>query len=442
MTIGTIGLALFLASAMRMQNFQTCESLFFTIVPRQTEAQSCGYAILAGLIGLIGPQVTLETDSNVVYAGGVGRTSIDERSLMRRYGDFSIECPRALSFRDMIMILADYGIPSAPFRLPSEKIGATIAQAGLLILHYAAPTPHFVLALGEEKGFFAVADPADGLTALSAEELAERISGYVLIPLVPASRQEDIKATCGEKTHSAVSRRTWLKTMSAGLFGQSASGNVEPQRLHVEFGTSTSASRDTKNNPVFSPTLFFSTEWALSETMTITGEVRVEPVLFAALSVSTGLQWHHSLQAPNRNLSCAFIAAVQRSQTAELFVEPRASVRYSLLSSPFLLTGQLDIAPSFLLSSLNEGGNIRFHHQKFSPSFSASCVFSSVLACKTSIRQSFSLGIAPVSDFSWTGEFEMGLYTPAGRALLYSGVILNLDVETTKRGEAVFSITL
>ena len=441
-TIGTIGLALFLASAMRMQNFQTCESLFFAIVPRQAEAQSCGYAVLAGLIGLIGPQVTLETDPNAGRAGDVGRITTDERSLIKRYGDFSSECARALSFRDMIVILADYGIPSAPFRLPSEKIKTTIAQEGLLILHYAAPAPHFVLALGEEKGFYALADPADGLMALSAEELTERISGYALIPLVATSRQKEIKAIAAEKTHLAVSRRTQLEKMTAGVFNQNASENNEPQKLHGEFGFSTSTSLDTNNNPVFSPTIFFSTEWALSETATILGEVHVEPVLFADLSASTGMEWHHSLQAPNRNLSYAFIATVQRSRTAELFVEPRASVRYSLLSSPFLLTGQLDIAPSFLLPSLNEVESIQFHHQKFSPSFSASCVFSSVLACKTSLRQSFSLGLAPAPAFSWTGEFEIGLYTPVGRALLYSGVILNLDVERTKKGEAIFSITL
>lgn len=263
--MGSIGMAFILASALQAQLLETRESLLFAVVPRQAEAQSCGYAVLAGLIRLLGASSgTDSTPSDTQHTGDASLPIADEASLIARYGGSAPEGAKPLSLLDMTRILADYGVSSVPVWIAPENIGAALSRAGLLILHYRAPSPHFILALGMEDGLIAVADPADGLTVLSAEELATRASGYALILSTDEPQRRRAAATAAEATHSAAICRRQLKTIAGDILRGGGTGEKGQRNFHMEVEFSASSFREESGDLVFSPSLFCSAEWTLS----------------------------------------------------------------------------------------------------------------------------------------------------------------------------------
>ncbi|TXT48698.1 MAG: hypothetical protein FD137_940 [Spirochaetes bacterium] len=128
-------------------------SLTFSIAPRQSTPDSCGYAAAAGMLSLYFKAPQAEPPP-----------------------------PRAkqASFSDIASIFELQGLPSYPYWVEPRLILSAIRQAGPAILHLDAPTNHFILGISETEDGLFVADPEWGSGVLALEELSRRASGYLL----------------------------------------------------------------------------------------------------------------------------------------------------------------------------------------------------------------------------------------------------------------------
>lgn len=437
------GLVLALASSLQMQAPQTCESLFFSIVPRQSEANSCGYAVLAGLIGLAAAQ------RKTLGSGYPLQVAVDEAQLLERYGGASrkglgsMETPKTLSLGSMARVLTDYGIPSLLLRIVPGAMDAVLAGPAPIVLHYDKPAPHFVLALGAEDGYAVLADPADGLVALSSEELAGRASGYALLPLLAPEREGRPQTIVDEAKKAASLRRKRLDLIAGSAFGGGAA-NVAARKkglenVRVELGMSAASMRGADGFS-FSPTIFFAGEWAPSDAIALFAEASVKANEWRPFSVasrlSAGLEWRRLSRERNRSLGIALLAGGDDD-----LLESGLRLRYSALADPFLLTGTMTAGIGLPRRSLGESGPPAvIQAVAIEPKFSALCALSSTMAVELELCQTFKLGLSGSARIEWLGRLELGILMPIGDWLCGTGARVYLDEESDSRGEAVISI--
>ncbi|MFZ2912817.1 MAG: cysteine peptidase family C39 domain-containing protein [Rectinemataceae bacterium] len=169
------------------------QSLSFSIVPKQTKPDSCGVAVLTGMLSL--------------RKGG----GPDETALLASDPGLGAAADGGISLADMLDALAVQGIRSAAFRTDYEGLREAIARYGPVALHLEEPRAHFVLALAADGEAVVVADPAEGLLALERSLLELRWSG-ALLAMEPDTSISTFQAAAG-----IMSRRDMLAAEVSGI---------------------------------------------------------------------------------------------------------------------------------------------------------------------------------------------------------------------------------
>ena len=151
-----------LFTALALTQGPSKSALRYEHVMRQMHDASCGYAVVASLLGL--------------YLGsGISETDLYE--LHTQAGDDG-----RISFSDMVEIFAHYGIEAGGYLMTYAELQSTIGTHRPVIVHVAEPVSHFMIVVGMTCEYIAVADPAAGLFALHRSAFTDRWTGYVLVP--------------------------------------------------------------------------------------------------------------------------------------------------------------------------------------------------------------------------------------------------------------------
>jgi len=429
-----LGLAFALASALQLTTPLSYESLAFSVVPRQSGAHSCGFAVIAGLAKLAGAAPD--------DAAAIEKALIESQG---KLGTGSVQ--QALSMGDMIAILSGLGIPSIPVRLEMDSLSAALRGFSPLVLHLDKPTPHFVLGLGAERGLAVVADPARGLVAMRDRELASRASGYALLPSLELRPEPGSGKAFDGMASGAVKRRLGLESLAWRSGGASMKGKDEPSRLHAELGVRVGSGEESADGSPVSPGIFLRGLWAPSGNLSILAEAecRLLTVMGSPgkFLFSSGLEWHRSEGPEDRSSGFAIMAALERKSGEAWSIGPRLVVRHSVIADPFLLTGSLGAGMEFRFGSGQKGeAREALTRYRVSPSLSVLGALSPDLACKAALDQSFGLSARKDAGLAWNAWLELGMYMPAGLTLLYAGARTRLDGSRNGSGEVLLSITL
>jgi ABC-type bacteriocin/lantibiotic exporter with double-glycine peptidase domain len=140
------------------------EALRFAFVNEQGFDRSCGYSAAASLLSLY------------------WSIPVDEEELVRRYALEDLESGRlAVTFATLARILGDYGFAAKAVVMTWPQLGEALGKYSPIILHYARPDRHFVLAIYAKDGWIITLDPALGCELQSREQFMERWSGAALL---------------------------------------------------------------------------------------------------------------------------------------------------------------------------------------------------------------------------------------------------------------------
>ena len=453
-----LGLAFVLASALHVSAPQTAESLLFAVVPRQSEARSCGYAVLAGLLRYAG------IDRNRDIRPVSGTEAITESSLLEKYGKLEkLGAIQPLSMKGMIEILADFGIPSIPLKIDPCTVGDLLRQRAPLIIHFVKPTLHFALGLGANGERATVADPARGLVTLTERELTEKASGFVLVPALSGAAAAAARESAGAVIQEAMERGAFLQAAAKSADEMPAGSGASASECGMELGIRTGSIVGQTGLERFSSTFFFSGDWSMAKALTLLFGVSliIQPAdpWMGEIRLESGMEWHREPQGEGQSLGRALMGTVESSKfifssraaedtldalalRCHLF-EPRFRLRYSVVADPWLLTGMLGAGLVFQPEVLSaSGGNLSARDLAIRPSLKALCAFSSSLAGIAELGQSFIFDLDGSTPMLLEGTFELGMYIQAGSMLFRAGARFRLDGGNGSRGDAVFSCSL
>ncbi len=451
-----LGLVLALASALSLQAAETLENLGFGIVPRQSEAASCGYAVTAGLLNL------QENEDSPRPPGAP--FPVTEQYLLERYGgDRPVGDRAPLSMLDMIGILADFGLGAIPLKLDPGMLGALFETAPSLVIHYDRPVSHFVLGLDADAEFLTVADPECGLVSMTRSEMAGRASGYVLLPLSgprPCGR-EDPALSAAVRDSKGI--RSMLSAAARGFGAGSAQRRSVGGSLRREAGFSIASSWSEAGVAEILPSAFFGLEWAASNPLTLVGKLGFRrdpgPARRDLLELSPGIEWHRENEAGSRGFGIALLIAarLERSRRPAGFregskavpgnpdsygLEPLLRFRYSTLAHPFLLTGTAGLKASFSDSAPVKptSGRAKTFSIAFPSELSALCAFSPSMTGTAGLEQEFLFPLDGQNRMEWKASLSLGLDIPSEGALFCAGARIRLDSDPKTKGEVLFSV--
>lgn len=144
------------------------EGLRFSAVFEQEADLSCGLAAAASVLALY---CSIPADEAFVYTliGGTGRGA-----------------GRGIALGDIGHAFSAVGVSSRAFRMDDAQLERAL-ELGFapIVVRYDRPSPHFALLLGSGSGpfgeFFAMADPARGIEALSRSDFDARWCGAALL---------------------------------------------------------------------------------------------------------------------------------------------------------------------------------------------------------------------------------------------------------------------
>jgi predicted double-glycine peptidase len=154
---------------------QSWQETRYTYVVHQNVWWSCGAAAVATLLEQYYGVPVQEED----ILDGIMR----RESLRSQAGGLSM-----LSLQEA---LSSFGVNAKAFQISIRNLADYFNRGGLpIIVHFARPRPHFVVAVALINGILAVADPSFGerLLTLSELESTKGFAGYILVPL-PNSAQ-------------------------------------------------------------------------------------------------------------------------------------------------------------------------------------------------------------------------------------------------------------
>ena len=491
-----LGLAFAFASVLQLAAPKSVEDLSFAIVPRQSHADSCGYAVLAGLLRIAESRGQF-SDESWYYTGTATEASLMERYRQTEPDEEKRPGSDRLTILGMIKILDDFRISSIPVKLDPQKIAGTLGRISPIILHYDKPRPHFALGLNADSGLVAVADPESGLAAMPESELAARSSGYALLPLLktrglaaPGRREE---AAAGK----ALIRRLSLERAASRASARPPGDEQGDSDFQTEFGVFAGTLRRGNGTSSFFPGVFFAGDWAISKELrfmmetsagfsaasaTLTASVsQAAPLLSEAspaparLRASAGLEWHRENEAKDTGIGFAFMAAalskeIAPAQAAEAeasaeaaaaadpadknrssaiwLLGPQFRFRYSAIVDPFLLSGALGFSPLLRFETGErtetcfDKGSVLVRKLLLLPSCTAFCALSPTLAGRIALGQSFIFDVNGSAEVVWEGKLELGMQIASKVASFYVGTRFRLDEGGGPGGEVLFSCSL
>jgi len=168
------------------------------MLPLQTSASSCGYAVAAGLINIMRSSAYLagfedQELERETYANLYIPAFENDQALAQTYRKAS-----PISLADIKAILARQGIDSMAFKFSPGVLHRLVESLDTpLILHIRGRFSHFVLIIDAkldaeedaESAGILLFDPSCGLALLSESELKSLVSGYCLLPIRYACKQ-------------------------------------------------------------------------------------------------------------------------------------------------------------------------------------------------------------------------------------------------------------
>lgn len=160
-------LVFLLASLFSLSAGTDRQSLNYSIVPRQEEVNTCGFAIAAGILAAV--------------SGDALSAVPDEASLTADYARHDTRgSPESSTLLDLLKIFAQNGVTAIPFSGSSEDATAMLSQGIPLVTHLKSPTEHFILALGLSQDGIDIADPDAGFQIMPMDNFSARISGFFI----------------------------------------------------------------------------------------------------------------------------------------------------------------------------------------------------------------------------------------------------------------------
>lgn len=169
-------MATILSLLLLVQTMQSAECLRFAQVAEQGYDTSCGLSVISELLTRywnypISEEALVAEWSALRQMGGQPQ----EPTSTRNQENFSV------SFKDMQDLLSHHGFASKAFRFTYEQLVKAAKTYAPMVLHFADQEGHFVLCLAAEEACLVIADPAEGVSWLSREDLLPRWQGYALL---------------------------------------------------------------------------------------------------------------------------------------------------------------------------------------------------------------------------------------------------------------------
>jgi len=372
----------------------------FELVPRQSGNDTCGYAVLAGVIELHRPSGMSLTGREAFLRATDGASGDTKGGV--------------LSFADMCGILADYGIGSFPLRIGLAELLSAIEGYGPAIVHLNWPTPHFILGLASAGDGIMAADPEWGLRVFSKEELVVRYSGFALFTTLENSALR-ADARFRDVLRETLTRQKWLEaSVIRGSGGGNASEGASKAAsasggdFSAEWGAELSGAESRIRIGLFwSP----FTDWYLS-LRADTGVSGGTPAFVSGVETRIGSASTIRHEFVGLELSCG-IHPFSLAQTALTF-------RVSELRAPAVFTASASFGP--ILSPQADGIQpVRLSGFRWVTSIGCLAALSPDLAFQTTLEQGFAIG----GGNGWMRRLESGFLFIGKTSTLYMGALLD-----------------
>lgn len=231
-------LVFLLASLFSLTASTDQQSLKYSIVPRQREVNSCGFAVATGILRAVSDT----TPSSVP----------DEAALTAVFAQHDSEGRlETASMLDLLRIFAHYDLTAIPFKGSIADAVAMLAQGIPLITHFQIPTEHFILAAGLSPFGIAAADPDAGFQIIPMDDFSTRASGF-FIALPDLQNNASFSKSVSEASALTLRQMEFLSQLAGGEIMQ------KPTSQGYEAQSSKVGKAVRENSLGFSVTLFGS----------------------------------------------------------------------------------------------------------------------------------------------------------------------------------------
>jgi len=178
------------------------QSLKYSIVPRQREVNTCGFAVAAGILRAV--------------SGDALSAVPEEAALTAIFAQHdSAGKPETATMLDLLRIFAQYGVTAIPFRGSIDDAAAMLSQGIPLIAHLKSPIEHFILAAGFSPVGIAAADPDAGFQIMPMDDFSVRASGF-FIALPDLRNNASFSKSVNEASALALRQMGFLSQLAGG----------------------------------------------------------------------------------------------------------------------------------------------------------------------------------------------------------------------------------
>lgn len=427
-----LNLVFLLASLFSFTSNTNLHCISYSIVPRQHEATTCGFAVVSGVVQFAAPALP---------AARRDETALIEACAQRdTEGRFE-----PASMLDLLKIFQLFGVAAFPIQGSFEDAIAMLMQGIPLVVHLKQPTEHFVLAAQLVQNYIAVADPAAGFAMLSRADFSASASGsYIALPDLRTNAEFSARAS--EAYIRAVRQNGFFRQV-AGASGREIVPNLVSQ------STANRTARSLPKNSVsFSAALSGSDEQNVPEgelSVRLDGQLspRLSYGALAALSpgdrykVAASLAFklnaatqgtHDSSSDQLKKMSYFKVSSVLEARTGN-----SADNRLELKAEPFIGIATASVAGASLLSMELSLGTVLDSRGIAVPFFQIESGIILALSADLAVQAGMNTRLARVTDsanrtMAVYSSCEVGIDIPADRmvakapGIFYSGVRINL----------------
>jgi predicted double-glycine peptidase len=410
-----------LVASMALGIPENSESLSFRIVPRQMNPESCGYAVVAGLIDLMSGSLSEKPESR--------ERGASETELRNKYGPNSIYgYTEPISLSNLVSILEEEGIETNPVKITYAEMLKLLAVNIPIIIHLEKPSRHFVLGTSFTDSKVVVADPSSGLVAIGSGELSKRFSGYAMIPHLPDEKAgEQLARNLVWINRDIIPRSEFLESLQTG---QSVSSRPLYGEITLGMGNSPLGSK------IFEiPSISALAKWDISSWLTLRSDigfrdgrpaVDFRPSVFICCGIDAGPSTRALAKKGSATFGMAIPQELLQGKKAPLLYEFDLGYSISTVRDPVLLGAKFGAALDYIPDISRTFASM---------SLDASCIhaLSADLVIQTELGETF---VAPLDEqFSLASRmrFKVGAFIPLRET------VLGVGAEFTARSGEPFS---
>jgi|GEM_PF-2897637 len=443
-------LAFLLASLFSLTAGTDQQSLKYSIVPRQQEVNTCGFAVAAGIL-----RAATDDVPSVVP---------DEAALTAIFAQHdSAGKPETATMLDLLRIFSQHGIAAIPFRGNIEDAVGMLSQGIPLVTHLKSPTEHFILAARLSPFGMAAADPDVGFQIMPMDDFSARASGFFIA--LPDLRNN-------ASFLDRVNKANALELRQMGFFSHLIGGGIlqkpAPPGKGVQSGKVQRESRESSLG--FSVALFGSTtasaapglllpaeavevsarlDGRLSSALSYGAVLALIPGLWSRFSASLAFRLDNGHESPR--LKKALLLKAGSALEVRLAEVPGSG--YRLFPEPFLGLSSSSVSDASMVSAGFVAGTSLAAGVGVLPFFQAEAGTILALSADLALQAGLTARLKMEADsgrrfVALYSTCEFGIHIPADRLCerlpgsLYAGVRISLSPAQEKTNAVIVSMQL